>query len=111
MVCIPYKVIIERHKIPVILQLYWGFFDKCVRSSFLKLLFYLFFFFFLISLFIYFWFIYLFICLFLAVLGPVSARGLFSSCGEQGPLFITVRGPLTVTASRCEAQAPDAQAQ
>ena len=23
----------------------------------------------------------------------------FSSCGEQGPLFITVRGPLTVAAS------------
>ena len=35
----------------------------------------------------------------------------FSSCGEQGPLFIAVRGPLTVAASRCGAQAPDVQAQ
>ena len=29
----------------------------------------------------------------------VSAQGLFSSCSERGPLFIAVRGPLTVTAS------------
>ena len=35
----------------------------------------------------------------------------FSSCGKRGPLFITVRGPLTVVASRCGARAPDAQAQ
>ena len=35
----------------------------------------------------------------------------FSSCGERGPPFIVVRGPLTVTASRCGAQAPDVQAQ
>ena len=26
----------------------------------------------------------------------------FSSCGKQGPLFIAVRGPLTIVASRCE---------
>ena len=44
-------------------------------------------------------FIYLFIYLFLAVLGlRFCARG-FSSCGKRGPLFITVRGPLTVAAS------------
>ena len=43
--------------------------------------------------------IYLFIYLFLAVLGlRFCARGL-SSCGERGPLFIVVRGPLTITAS------------
>ena len=43
----------------------------------------------------------------------------FSSCGKRGPLliavrgplFIAVRGPLTIAASRCRAQAPDAQAQ
>ena len=35
----------------------------------------------------------------------------FSSCGKWGPLFIAVRGPLTIAASRCGAQAPDAQAQ
>ena len=33
------------------------------------------------------------------------------SCGKRGPLFIAVRGPLTIAASRCRAQAPDAQAQ
>ena len=35
----------------------------------------------------------------------------FSSCGKWGPLLIAVRGPLTIAASRCGAQAPDAQAQ
>ena len=40
-----------------------------------------------------------FIYLFLAVLGlPFCARA-FSSCGKQGPLFIAVRGPVTVAAS------------
>ena len=35
----------------------------------------------------------------MAVLGlPFCARA-FSSCGERGPLFIAVRGPLTITAS------------
>ena len=33
----------------------------------------------------------------------------FSSCGKLGLLFIAVRGPLTIAASRCGAQAPDAQ--
>ena len=42
---------------------------------------------------------YLFIYLFLAVLGLRFCARAFSSCGEQGPLFIAVRGPLTVTAS------------
>ena len=47
-------------------------------------------FFFLINLFIY---------LFLAVLGLRFCARAFSSCGERGPLFIVVRGPLTVAAS------------
>ena len=48
----------------------------------------------------------------MAVLGPRFCARAFSSCGKQGPLFIAVRGPLTITASLvCGAQAPDAQAQ
>ena len=42
-------------------------------------------------------FIYLY--LFLAVLGLRFCARAFSSCGERGPLFIAVRGPLTVVAS------------
>ena len=42
-------------------------------------------------------FIYLY--LFLAVLGLRFCAGAFSSCGERGPLFIAVRGPLTFAAS------------
>ena len=59
-------------------------------------------------------FIYLFkfIYLFLAVLGLRFCARAFSSCGERGPLFITVRGPLTYRSlSCCGAQAPDVQAQ
>ena len=42
---------------------------------------------------------YLFIYLFMAVLGlRLRARALFS-CGKWGPLFIAVRGPLTIAAS------------
>ena len=39
------------------------------------------------------------IYLFLAVLGLCFCARAFSSCGERGPLFIAVRGPLTVAAS------------
>ena len=39
------------------------------------------------------------IYLFLAVLGLLFCARAFSSCGEWGPLFIAVRGPLTVAAS------------
>ena len=39
-------------------------------------------------------FIYLFIYLFMAVLGLRFCAKAFSSCGEQGPLFIAVRRPL-----------------
>ena len=41
---------------------------------------------------------YLFIYLFLAVLGLCFCARAFSSCGKQGPLFIAVRGPLTIAA-------------
>ena len=41
----------------------------------------------------------LFIYLFLAVLGLRFCARAFSSCGKRGPLFIAVRGPLTVVAS------------
>ena len=43
--------------------------------------------------------IYLFIYLFLAVLGLRFCVRAFSSCGKRGPLFIVVRGPLTIAAS------------
>ena len=41
----------------------------------------------------------LFIYLFLAVLGFRFCARAFSSCGKRGPLFIAVRGPLTIAAS------------
>ena len=47
----------------------------------------------------------------MAVLGLRFCVRAFSSCGKWGPLFTAVRGCLTITASRCRAQAPDAQAQ
>ena len=34
----------------------------------------------------------------MAVLGPRFCARAPSSCGKQGPLFITVRGPLTIVA-------------
>ena len=40
-----------------------------------------------------------FIYLFMAVLGLRFCARAFSSCGRRGPLFITVRGPLTIAAS------------
>ena len=60
------------------------------------------FFFFLINLFIY---------LFMAVLGLCFCAWAFSSCAERGPLFIAVRGFLTIAASLVAEQTPDAQAQ
>ena len=44
-------------------------------------------------------FFFFFFNLFLAVLGLHFCVRAFSSCGERGPLFIAVRGPLTVAAS------------
>ena len=43
-------------------------------------------------------FIYLFY-LFMTVLGLRFCARAFSSCGKRGPLFIAVRGPLTILAS------------
>ena len=51
------------------------------------------------SLYLIFFEVYLFIYLYLAVLGLRFCARAFSSCGERGPLFIVVRGPLTVAAS------------
>ena len=42
---------------------------------------------------------YLFIYLFMALLGLRFCARAFSSCGKRGPLFIAVRGPLTIAAS------------
>ena len=42
---------------------------------------------------------YLFIYFFMAVLGLCFCARAFSSCGKWGPLFIAVRGPLTVVVS------------
>ena len=47
----------------------------------------------------FFFFLNKFIYLFLAVLGLRFCARAFSSCGEQGPLFIAVRRPFTVAAS------------
>ena len=68
--------------------------------------------FFNINLFIYFWlhwvfgfFKIYFIYLFLAALGLHCCMQAFSSCGEQGLLFVSVCGLLIAVASRCRAQA------
>ena len=37
--------------------------------------------------------------LFMAALGPRFCARAFSSCGKRGPLFIAVRGPLTIVVS------------
>ena len=50
-------------------------------------------------------FIHLFIYLFLAALGLCCCLWAFSSCGEQGLLFVAVHRLLIVVASRCGAQA------
>ena len=50
-------------------------------------------------LYLFFFNFYLFIYLFMAVLGLRSCARAFSSCGKRGPLFIAVRGPLTIAAS------------
>ena len=57
----------------------------------------------------YFMYVCMYVCM--AVLGLRFCARAFSSYGKRGPLFIAVHGPLTIAASRCGAQAPDAQAQ
>ena len=44
-------------------------------------------------------FIYLFIYFWAVLLGLCFCARAFSSCGKRRPLFIAVRGPLTVAAS------------
>ena len=53
----------------------------------------------LLILFFFFLILLLFIYLFLAVLGLCCCARAFSSCGEQGLLFVAVRGLLIVVAS------------
>ena len=79
-------------------------------SMYLVLLFCFFKNFFLLLLF--FNFLLYFIYLFMAVLGLHFCARAFSNCGKWEPLFIAVRGPLTIAASLVAgAQAPDTQAQ
>ena len=47
----------------------------------------------------FFFFLNLFIDWLIAMLGLRFCAKAFSSCGKRGPLFITVRGPLTIAAS------------
>ena len=47
----------------------------------------------------------------MAVLGPRLCARALPSRDKWGPLPTTVHGPLTIAASRCGTQAPDAQAQ
>ena len=49
--------------------------------------------------FFYFLFVCLFVYLFMAVLGLRFCARALSSCGKRGPLFIAMRGPLTIAAS------------
>ena len=53
----------------------------------------------LVSFFLIFYLLFYLLFLFLAVLGLRFCVRAFSSCGECGPLFIMVHGPLTIAAS------------
>ena len=46
-----------------------------------------------------FYYLFIYLYLFLTVLGLRFYARAFSRCSERGPLFIAVRGPLTVAAS------------
>ena len=70
---------------------HFSFLLTSITMSYLILSFYLF-----IYLFIFF---FKFIYLFMAVLGLRFRAKASSSCGKRGPLFIAVRGPLTIAAS------------
>ena len=52
-----------------------------------------------LAIYLFFFLINLFIYLFFGVLGLRFCARAFSSCGEWGPLFIAVHGPLTIAAS------------
>ena len=75
--CIASKLAISRFPLPPASRVFSSSSSFFLRNSFI------------IYLFIYFWLCWVF----------VSVRGLFSSCGKRGPLFIAVRGPLTIAAS------------
>ena len=53
--------------------------------------------------------LFMYVCM--AVLGLRFCARVSLVVASGGPLFIAVRGPLTIAVSRCGAQAPDAQAQ
>ena len=65
-----------------------------ILSHFFKLLFFLMLF---LSAYILFIYVCMYVCM--AVLGLCFCARAFSSCGKRGPLFIAVRGPLTIVAS------------
>ena len=71
---------------------YQGLAELCIFSHLLS---FSSFFFFLKK----FTFFYLLIYLFMTVLSLRFCARAFSSCGKRGPLFIAVRGPLTIAAS------------
>ena len=56
-------------------------------------------------------FFFFFFNLFMAVLGLRFCARAFSSCSKWGPLFIVVRGPLTIVASLVAEHRLDVQAQ
>ena len=69
-------------------------------SALLKIQFHYFFFKLYFFLFLNFFFChFIFLYLFMSVLGLRFCARASSSCGERGPLFIMVRGPLTIAAS------------
>ena len=45
--------------------------------------------------------LFIYVCMYvcMALLGPRFCARALSSCGKRGPLFIAVRGPLTIAAS------------
>ena len=78
-----------------------------------RLNFFFFNFFFFLMIFFSAYILFMYVCMYvcMAVLGLRFCARAFPSCGKRGPLPIAVRGPPTTAASRCRAQAPDAQAQ
>ena len=68
-------------------------------ESFLKGYFFFFNFFFFLSLLFFFIYLFIYLLIFMAVLGLRFCARAFSNCGKWGPLFIAVRGPLTIAAS------------
>ena len=80
------------YKFIYLFRLHWVFIAACGLSLVVASGGYSFFFF-------YFIFLFYFCFFFLAVLGLRFCARAVSSCVERGPLFIAVRGPLTIAAS------------